>query len=85
MTSVVLYFLIDKYDRIALDTLILNLTKVQLDLNILFCVIFFFGFFIVVSHVSDISVLLLGENVVKFDCFKFDFNLFFRHFLVKRV
>jgi len=85
MTSVVLYFLVDKDDCVALDTLILNLTEVQLDLHILFWFIFFFGFFIVVSHVSDISVLLLGENVVKFDCFKFDFNLFFRHFFVKRV
>jgi hypothetical protein len=82
MASIILNLLVDKYNGVTLDALVLNLAEVQLDLDILPGFIFFFCLFILLS---EFTVLRLGEDVFEFDCFEFDFNFLFGHLFVESI
>ena len=84
MTLIVLNLLVDKWQSININTLILNLTKSQLDLQVLLKIIFFFRFFIVL--VSQVPYIVKPSvYVIKLNSLELDLNLLLSHLLIESI
>ena len=85
VTPIILHLLVDEGDYVAIDSFILDLTKGKFYLNIFFLLVFFFGFVVLVSSISDVISVILVEDFIKLNGFEFNFDLLLSHFFVKGV